>query len=183
LVTEHPIYGAVLLTVSGEQAPLWIHSRSGQPFVSLLPENRLFAVERMPGTQNPFLVGSLSRDGKEFAVRGLGPEAETAWTVLVSPQMENPSGDFCLVRSKEKATQRSHIMATTTSGRIREIDERGTVIWDGMLVYSNVPELVSSLSVQAMTSADLNTDGTDEVYVIAKEQLIRLDRNGSGMKE
>jgi len=183
LVTEHSIYGPVLLTVSGEQAPLWIHSRSGQPLVSLLPENRLFAVERMPGTQNPFLVGSLSRDGKEFAVRGLGPEAETVWTVLVSPQMENPSGDFCLVRSKEKASQRSYVMASTTAGKLREIDDKGRVLWDGLLVFSNVPEFVSSLSVQAMASADLNSDGTDEVYVIAKERLIRLDRNRSRRKE
>jgi hypothetical protein len=57
----------------------------------------------------------------------------------------------------------------------------GDIVWDGRLIFDRVSALLDASSVgDAITSADIDGDGEDEIYLVAEKTLLELMRAHSG---
>jgi len=76
---------------------------------------------------------------------------------------------------KDVAGPQQHFVAITPTGRLREVDSRGQLVWDGQLSLDSVSTLLTGDSLgNALTAADLNGDGSDELFVAAEKDLFML---------
>jgi hypothetical protein len=171
----HATLGKVVVGLSLEKPDLWLYDLSGHPLRRVRPEDRLLGMEAAVPASDLFLVGGISREGNELALRGLGMEGETLWTVMIAPRMERLGGDFSSVRVKDVAGTQQHFVAITPTGRLREVDSRGQLVWDGQLGLDSVSTLLTGDSLgNALTAADVDGDGFDELFVAAEKDLFML---------
>lgn len=177
----HPAYGKVLACLSIQKPDLWLFRLDGSPLELLQPRDTLLGLEAVKeAPSHIFLVGAISREGNELALRGLDSLGQARWTTYVVPRQERLAGDFTSYLDRRENPPRQYFVAVTPKGKLREINSEGTIIWDGHLVMDRLSALAGSDSVgDALTAADINEDLSPELYVVAGKTLIQLERESA----
>lgn len=176
---HHPDLGKVLVGLAIPHSELALFRTDGRPATKLLPEDPLRGIEPGPPASSLFLLGAISRDGQEVALRGIDPQGRTLFTTYLAPKMEQAAGDFTTVRSRTATSTAYTFVGVTPAGHLREIDERGRIVWDGDLIWHGWPRTSKTDPlVGAITSCDLDGDGQDELLLAARNRLIQLGRRG-----
>jgi hypothetical protein len=183
VVAHHPRYGKVWLGLGIRNPELWLFDAAGKPLQKIWTSDAPLGLEAVkPPCDAAMVVGAISRQGNELALRGLGPNGETLWTTYVAPRLERFGGDFTSFRdTASEAPCPQHFLAVTPEGALREMNAWGDIVWDGRLIFDRVSALLEAGSVgDAITSADIDGDGEDEIYLVAEKTLLELKRAHSG---
>lgn len=180
-LATHPVYGKVLACLSFQKPDLWLFRLDGSPLQLLQPGDTLLGLEAVKAAlSNIFLVGAISREGNELALRGLDSHGRTVWTTYIVPRQERLAGDFTSYLDRRENPPRQYFVAVTPKGQLREMDSEGAIIWDGRLVLDQLSVLTGSDSLgDALTAADIDDDLLPELYVVGGRTLIQLERESA----
>ncbi|MGC8840119.1 MAG: LolA family protein [Candidatus Sumerlaeaceae bacterium] len=177
LLGQHPDFGRVLVGLTIQKPELWLYNVAGRPVEKLLPSDPLLGAEPCDAATGLLLVGAISREGNELALRGLAPNAETMWTTYVAPRLERLSGDFTSIHDTGTQPPEQHFVAITPTGALREVDAQGRIVWDGQLALERLQAMLAGGAIaEAMTSGDFNGDGREELYITSDRSLIEIGR-------
>lgn len=175
VISHHPVYGRVLVGLTIQKPELWLYTFAGRPLAKLIPTDALIGAEPCDIATGLLMVGAISREGNELALRGLGPSAETIWTVSMAPRLDRLGGDFTSIRERTQEGVTQHFVAVTPKGKLREVDDHGRIVWDGELVFERLQTLLAGGTLAgAMTSGDLDCDGRDELYLCSDQNLVEI---------
>ncbi|MCX7626614.1 MAG: hypothetical protein N2Z21_10470 [Candidatus Sumerlaeaceae bacterium] len=177
ITATHPDYGKVLACIVISKPELWLFRLNGSPLELLQQSDALLGMEAVKVPSEIFLVGAISREGNELALRGLDRRGRSVWTTYITPRQERLAGDFTSYVDRGEELPHQYFVAVTPHGWLREVSCDGTIVWNGKLVIDPLSTIVSSDTVgDALTAADLNSDDSPELYVVCGKALIQLER-------
>ncbi len=176
MAARHPSHGDVFVGLSQRNPMLQVFAPCGRPTEQLHLDDPL--VELLAPTRpmgELFLVGALSLRDNEFILRGIGPQGETLWTTPIAAKLERFGGGFTELREQRASGEEVHFVAVTPTGRLREVDAQGRLVWEGQLRLDVPPAMLAGLSLgDTLAKVDLDRDGQDEILLFAEKKLLYL---------